>query len=121
MSDPGDKVMATTPARPWLSTERVPILHVERGPSAVWRVLEWLGLVLDYEREAIITWWRKRSPFSWETVRDTGLTLYQVHPSGRRRAVQIRGAYQPIDRRWLETGEWSTLPRRLRAREDRRG
>lgn len=47
--------------------------------------------------------------FQWETVRDTGVWLYQVQRgTGRRRIV--RGAargHQPIDLHWQQTGEWS--------------
>ena len=54
-------------------------------------------------------WWRRTRPWGWETVRDTRITRYQVHPSGRRRVVtRPEFGYQPIDRKWEKTGEWST-------------
>ena len=66
----------------------------------------------------LVRLWRRR-PWGWVTVRDTGFTMYQQHPSGRRRVVQASAGYQPIDRRWVETGEWSEGPR-ASARERRR-
>lgn len=57
-------------------------------------------------RARLRRWW----PWGWVAVRDTGKTRYQVHPSGRRRVRQRPGGYQPIDRRWLESGEWSPPP-----------
>jgi len=69
------------------------------------------GLVLT-ERKRVRQWWRRVRPWGWETVRDTGITQYQVHPSGKRRAVQQHGGgYQPIDRGWVDTGEWTAFDR----------
>jgi len=43
----------------------------------------------------------------WHVVKDTGKTRYGVClKCGRRRATQGGGGYQPIDQRWVETGEW---------------
>lgn len=50
------------------------------------------------------------------TVRDTGFTRYrECATCGTRWITQGRGGYQPIDRRWLRTGEWSNWawPRRV--------
>lgn len=49
----------------------------------------------------------------WTTVRDTGITLYQVNALGKRRVQQRTGGYQPIDRGWLETGRWTPRPSRV--------
>ena len=56
--------------------------------------------------DRVSAWW-SRTRWSWRTARDTGITRYQVNGRGDRRVVQRPGGYQPIDRRWLATGEWS--------------
>ncbi len=43
----------------------------------------------------------------WQAVRDTGKTVYEHCACGQRRAWQRPGGYQPIDERWLQTGQWS--------------
>jgi hypothetical protein len=51
------------------------------------------------------------SIWSWETIRDTGATIYQVNKvTGKRRAIRSFSGYQPVDNLWLETGEWSEVP-----------
>lgn len=49
-------------------------------------------------------------PWHWSTVRDTGATIYEECPCGRRRIRQAKDGFQPIDRGWLETGEWTKRP-----------
>lgn len=52
-----------------------------------------------------------RSLGAWETVKDTGCHLYQVNTmTGARTIIGGSRGHQPIDRGWLETGEW-TKPR----------
>jgi len=49
-----------------------------------------------------------RSLFSWRTVRDTGVHFYQENAiTGARRVLRRDGGYQPVDRAWLRTGDWS--------------
>lgn len=53
-----------------------------------------------------------RALFAWEVVRDTGATIYRQNTiTGARSASRITGGHQPIDRHWLETGEWSPPPK----------
>lgn len=54
--------------------------------------------------------WKAR-PWAWSTVRDTGITRYQVHVDGSRRVVvwpPFAVGYQPVDWGWLNTGEWTS-------------
>jgi len=49
-----------------------------------------------------------RSLAAWKTVRDTGAHLYQVNTvTGKRAIIGGSRGYQPIDRGWLETGQWT--------------
>lgn len=42
-----------------------------------------------------------REVFRWETVRDSGVYLYQRNKStGRKRVVRYNPGYQPIDPNW---------------------
>lgn len=44
----------------------------------------------------------------WATVLDTGKTVYErCTYCGKRRVRQGEGGYQPIDRGWVLTGEWT--------------
>lgn len=52
-----------------------------------------------------------RHALAWETVKDTGATLYQVNRiSGKRRVLRSCGGHQPVDLGWLRSGEWSAPP-----------
>jgi hypothetical protein len=47
----------------------------------------------------------------WVVVEDTGVHSYErCGKCGMRRIVRIGSAHQPVDRKWLETGEWSPTP-----------
>jgi hypothetical protein len=50
-----------------------------------------------------------RSLFAWRLVEDTGCWRYEVNTvTGARRIVPTcTGGYQPVDRDWLRTGEWT--------------
>ena len=52
-------------------------------------------------------------PGHWQTVRDTGVHVYETCSCGLRRVRRVCRAHQPIDRGWLETGEWTPLPTRF--------
>lgn len=45
----------------------------------------------------------------FRTVRDTGGHLYQQCQCGKRRVLEVGRIYQPVDRGWVETGEWTPL------------
>lgn len=45
-------------------------------------------------------------PCFWKTVRDTGVHRYEECPCGRRRVRRVGSGYQPIDRQWVEGGDW---------------
>ena len=52
-------------------------------------------------------------PGHWRTVRDTGVHTYEECSCGFRRVVRYEpSGFQPIDHGWLETGEWTVVPRR---------
>ena len=54
----------------------------------------------------------------WQVRRDTGLTVYEECPQCHRRHAWQRGmSLEPIDRNWIETGQWSpdTPPHRPQA------
>lgn len=47
---------------------------------------------------------------NYESVRDTGFTVYlRCRRCKRRIVLQGRGRYQLIDQTWLDTGEWAKL------------
>lgn len=47
-----------------------------------------------------------RSIFAWKAVRNTGVWLYYENDiTGRRRAVKIMDAHQPLDRSFLRKGD----------------
>lgn len=52
-------------------------------------------------------------PFHWTVVRDTGVNVYLECPCGRRKVRTRPWAYQPIDKGWLDTGEWTPVPKRF--------
>lgn len=44
----------------------------------------------------------------WETVKDTGVWEYrQCRVCGKRAVQQRARGYQPVDRGWLATGQWT--------------
>lgn len=49
--------------------------------------------------------------FAWETIRNTGVNLYQVNRvTGKRRIAKTEaGGWQPVDQQWVDTGEWRKL------------
>lgn len=49
----------------------------------------------------------------WEEIKDTGVYLYLRCKRCGKRKVEFPldpVGYQPIDQKWLETGEWSEPP-----------
>lgn len=50
-----------------------------------------------------------RSLVAWRLVEETGVWAYwQNEISGKRRVTRVnRGGHQPIDGRWLRTGNWT--------------
>ena len=49
-------------------------------------------------------------PWHWSEVEHTGVHVYETCQCGRRRIRKVAHAHQPIDRGWLETGEWTPRP-----------
>lgn len=47
----------------------------------------------------------------YQCVKDTGKHAYEVCQRCQKRRIRVvyAGGYQPIDRRWLETGEWAVM------------
>lgn len=47
-----------------------------------------------------------RSLFAWRPVRNTGVWLYEQNSvTGRRRAIDAGGCYQPLDRSFMRDGD----------------
>jgi hypothetical protein len=52
-------------------------------------------------------------PWHWRCARDTGVHLYEVCACGRRRVRRVDpSGWQPVDRGWVQTGEWRPRPER---------
>ena len=49
-------------------------------------------------------------PWHWDKVRDTGINVYLQCACGKRKVRTRPRGHQPIDRGWLETGEWTPRP-----------
>lgn len=58
-------------------------------------------------------WLKSLWPWHWTVVSDTGVHLYERCACGRRRIRKVGWGHQPIDRGWLETGEWTQKPTRF--------
>lgn len=109
---PNDALRSTSDGQPptdhaWIDTLPVPAAR-RPPPSAPLRVL--VAYLVRQRLSRLVAQARMWWPFGWRTVRDTGITVYQEHPSGRRRVRQRHGGYQPIDRRWLDGGDWTPSP-----------
>lgn len=63
-----------------------------------------------------------KSLFGWKIIRDNGKTCYmQNSVTGERRVSQSPGGYQPIDKGWVKTGNWTPMgnpPNKSGARHD---
>jgi hypothetical protein len=73
-----------------------------KGPSNPWRTSGSASWVVTIGKAHRHRHWHKK-----RLMRDTGFTrYYQCLQCERRWYTQGTGGYQPIDRHWIETGEW---------------
>lgn len=55
---------------------------------------------------------RLRSLFAWRAIRNSGAWLYlQNDITGQRKAIWLRGCYQPLNRDWMRGGDIVIGPR----------
>lgn len=51
-------------------------------------------------------WWKERYG-EWKTVHNTRIYIYQENTkTGARRCRRVSGGLQPVNKRWLDGGEW---------------
>lgn len=85
----------------WIDALAVPEDRRPDPSASTWTLIRYLAK----------RWWARVKPWGrWTVVRDTGVTVYEQHRNGKRRASQRGGGYQPIDRWWVAGGDWSPKP-----------